>query len=115
MAKLLEEAKLPSTEPDQALWFQENHRGGTDLEHGELRKWTMEEFISTTISSEDSSWMTKTHLTPWVQWEILHPQLPILRITAHADQKLPLRPAGLAGYEKNTRRTAIQRVTAYPS
>ena len=59
VAKLLEEAKLPSTEPAQAMWFQEDHRGKTDLEHGELRKWTMEEFISTTISSEDSSWLTK--------------------------------------------------------
>ena len=95
VAKLLEEAKLPSTEPAQAMWFPKDCRGRTDVEQVELQKLTMEEFISTTISSEDSSWMTKTHLTPWVQWEILHPQLPILRITAHADQKLPLRPAGL--------------------
>ena len=96
VAKLLEEAKLPSAEPAQAMWFPKNHRGETNVKHDvELQKVTMEEFISTTISSEDSSWMTKTHLTPWVEWEILHPQLPILRITAHADQKLPLRPAGL--------------------
>ena len=96
VAKLLEEAKLPSTEPVQAMWFQKNATGRkTDLEQVELRKWTMEKFISTTISSEDGWWMTETHLTPWVQWEILHPQLPILRITAHADQLLPLAPAGM--------------------
>ena len=95
VAKLLEEAKLPSAEPAQAMWFQKNYRGRTDVEQVELQKLTMEEFISTTISFEHEWWMTETHLTPWVQWEILHPQLPILRITAHASQKLPLRPAGL--------------------
>ena len=40
--------------------------------------------------------MEKSHITPWVEWEILHPQLPILKISAHADQTLPLEPAGLA-------------------
>ena len=39
--------------------------------------------------------MSESHITPWVEWEILHPQLPILKITAHADQMLPLAPAGL--------------------
>ena len=39
--------------------------------------------------------MEKSHITPWVEWEILHPQLPILKISAHADQTLPLEPAGL--------------------
>ena len=71
-----------------------------------MQKLTMEEFISTTISSEDG-WpcssrprsicdiMEESHITPWVECEILHPQLPILKITAHADQTLPLAPAGL--------------------
>ena len=106
VAELLEEAKLPSTEPAQAPWFQKNATGRkTDLEQVELRKWTMEEFISTSISSEDG-WrcsgideeceiLKEFHVTPWVEWEILHPQLPILKITAHADQTLPLAPAGL--------------------
>ena len=30
------------------------------------------------------------HATPQVKWEIIHPQLPILKITAHASQTLPL-------------------------
>ena len=71
-----------------------------------MQKLTMEEFISTTISSKDK-WpcsskpdsickiLRESHITPWVEWEILHPQLPILKITAHADQTLPLAPAGL--------------------
>ena len=106
VAELLEEAKLPSTEPAQAPWFQKNPTRRTDLEAPEMQKLTMEEFISTTISSEDR-WscssdhrsrceiMQDSHITPWVEWEILHPQLPILKITAHADQTLPLAPAGL--------------------
>ena len=105
VAELLEEAKLPSAEPAQALWFGEDRKGTTDLRAPERKKLTMEEFISTIISSEDG-WscyehhskceiMEEPHITPWVEWEILHPQLPILKITAHADQTLPLAPAGL--------------------
>ena len=107
VAKLLEEAKLPSTEPAQAPWFPKNFTITTGpLREPEMQKLTMEEFISTTISSEDG-WrcssehrrrceiMEESHITPWVEWEILHPQLPILKITAHADQTLPLAPAGL--------------------
>ena len=106
VAELLEEAKLPSAEPAQAPWFQRNPTRNTDLGAPEMQKLTMEEFISTTISSEDGWFcssrprsicdiMEETHITPWVEWEILHPQLPILKITAHADQTLPLAPAGL--------------------
>ena len=108
VAKLLEEAKLPSAEPAQALWFQKNATRKTDLEQVELQKLTMEEFISTTISYDKDrrKWscggidgecqiMREFHVTPQVEWEILHPQLPILRITAHADQTLPLAPTGL--------------------
>ena len=61
-----------------------------------MQKLTMEEFISTTISYDDDEdrWscgekceiMEESHITPSVEWEILHPQLPILKITAHADQ-----------------------------
>ena len=105
VAKLLEEAKLPSTEPAKALWFEEDRKGKTDLEAPEMQKLTMEEFISTTISYDDDEdrWscgekceiMEESHITPSVEWEILHPQLPILKITAHADQVLPLAPVGL--------------------
>ena len=108
VAELLEEAKLPSTEPAQAPWFQKRSKGKTGLDKPEMQKLTMEEFISTTISSDPEDGlpcssehrsicdiMEESHITPWVEWEILHPQLPILKITAHADQVLPLAPAGL--------------------
>ena len=92
VAELLEEAKLPSAEPAKRPWFGEDRKGKTDLRESEMRKWTMEEFISTTISINN---LENFHITPWVEWEILHPQLPILKITAHADQLLPLVPAGV--------------------
>ena len=108
VAELLEEAKLPSTEPAQAPWFRKEPDGRTDLETPEMQKMTIEEFISTTIShDEEKGWfycrdkygkcemMQESRITPWVEWEILHPQLPILKITAHAEQTLPLEPAGL--------------------
>ena len=105
VAELLEEAKLPSAEPAQAPWFGKIRKGMTGLNLVELQKWTMEEFISTTISVERDGWcdrnsgrcviMREFHITPVVEWEILHPQLPILKITAHAEQTLPLAPAGM--------------------
>ena len=113
VAELLEEAKLPSAEPAQALWFGEDRKGKTDLEAPEMQKLTMEKFISSTISYDkdkggfscggqdgECEIMKGSHITPWVEWEILHPQLPILKITAHADQTLPLAPP--AGLEKNS-------------
>ena len=36
----------------------------------------------------------QTHDTPTVRWEILHPQLPILKVTVHTEQALPLTPPG---------------------
>ena len=109
VAELLEEAKLPSAEKAQAPWFGKNHRGRTDLTVTEMRKWTMEEFISTSISydREEGGWscyglhrekckiIEYYHVTPQVEWEILHPQLPILKITVHTYQNPPLAPAGL--------------------
>ena len=55
VAELLEEAKLPSTEPDQAPWFhlRTSARERASLYQVEMQKLTIEEFISTTISSED--------------------------------------------------------------
>ena len=116
VAELLEEAKLPSAEPTQYPWFQKNHEGRTDLKTPEMQKFTMEEFISTTISYDNDGlgWpcrgrriggnilehntceiMKEFHVTPQVEWEIMHPKLPILKITAHARQTLPLAPAGV--------------------
>ena len=139
VAKLMEEAKLPSTEPAQALWFQKNAtERRTDIESPKWQKLTVEEFISTTISydKDRGTWecggsdgecqiMEEFHATPWIEWEILHPQLPILKITAHADQTLPLAPAGLERISENDSikrneriRTDLQHVnesTAYPS
>ena len=114
VAELLEEAKLPSTEPAQAPWFRKEPGGRTDLETPEMQKLTIEEFISTTISFDEEKglfycrdkygkckMMRESRITPWVEWEILHPQLPILKITAHAEQRLPLEPAGLEKIPKD--------------
>ena len=53
VAELLEEAKLPSTEPAQAPWFRKWRDGRTDLETPEMQKMTIEEFISTPISLDE--------------------------------------------------------------
>ena len=121
VAELLDEAKLPSAEPAQEVWFGKDEKGKTALYVLEDRKWTMEEFISTTISHDErkvGEWcrpaggsylkhvaecgiIRNLHITPQVEWEILHPQLPIVKITAHARQTLPLAPAGMEKFSQD--------------
>ena len=125
VAELLDEAKLPSAEPAQEVWFGKDEKGKTDLWMLEDRKWTMEEFISTAISYDErkvGEWCSpigsgdrhrrqvakcgiikNLHITPQVEWEILHPQLPIVKITAHARQTLPLAPAGMEKFSQDDR------------
>ena len=118
VAKLLEEAKLPSAEPAQAPWFRKGDKGKTDLKAPEMQEWTMEKFISNSITVKTGDWKCRgssqrecdileiDHITPQVQWEFLHPQLPILKITAHAEQNLPLDLAGVdipSHYDTKTR------------
>ena len=83
----------------------EGKRGSSDLFLKQVSDWTIEEYISTTIragepieargnrESRESSDDIESHGNPKVEWEILHPQLPILKITAHASQALPLAPS----------------------
>ena len=71
----------------------------------QVSDWTIEEYISTTIRAGEpieargnqeargSRDDIESHGNPKVEWEILHPQLPILKITAHASQALPLAPS----------------------
>ena len=104
VAGLLEEAKSPSAIPAQRAWL-EGKRGSSDLFLKQVSDWTIEEYISTTIrtgepieargnrGSRESSDDINNHGNPKVEWEILHPQLPILKITAHASQALPLAPS----------------------
>ena len=102
VAALLEEAKLPTAEPATRPWAPDKDNAPTDrqgrLVEGSLteREWTMEEYIRMPVQpslDEREDRILQHHQAPDVQWEILHPQLPILKITAHAAQNLPLKPA----------------------
>ena len=96
VAALLEKAVRPGSEPKQREWWPKDHRehGQRLFRKAEPRDWTMEEYIRTTTSirgkDKPGSEEITRHATPQVEWEIIHPQLPILRITAHAQQTLPL-------------------------
>ena len=93
VAALLEEAKLPTVEPATIPGIPDKEDAPTDyrgdLIEGSLieREWTLEESIRMPLPTT-----TGHSSAPYIQWEILHPQLPILKITAHAGQKLPLKP-----------------------
>ena len=98
VAALMEKAVRPGSEPAQREWWPKDHREHRQYLFGEkpeLWDWTMEEYIRTTTSitgkdKPDASDI-RNHATPQVEWEIIHPQLPILKITAHADQRLPIK------------------------
>ena len=103
--KLMEEAMLPDAEPFPRLWWREAKTEGGMVDYYpyfEDRDWTLGEFIRTTDSSiMDGRGSFKRKgmsygesfdgsKTPRVDWEIIHPELPIIRVTAHARHKLPL-------------------------
>ena len=98
VAALLEKAVRPGgSEPTQREWWPKDHREHRQYLFGEKPEpwdWTMEEYIRTTTSvtgkDKPDSWEITSHATPQVEWEIIHPELPILKITAHAQQTLPL-------------------------
>ena len=105
VAKLVEEAQLPGVEPAQRAWWKEDA-----LPHEwqqafltEPRDWTLEEFLSVSVNADSVIDTRKIeleginyHITPQVEWEILHPQLPIVRVTIHSEHGLPLLPNGIS-------------------
>ena len=101
VAALLEEAKTPTAEPATRPWIPDKEDAPIDRYSGSLvkgslieRELTMEEYIRMPVhpKQEKPDYTLQNHQAPEIQWEILHPQLPILKITAHASQHLPLKP-----------------------
>ena len=100
VTKLLEEAKLPSAEPyPRDWWTQKESQSGKiyiDEDSFAPRDWTLDEYIRTGVEypgPEADSFkhsQVEFHNIPQVTWEFLDPKLPILRVTAHAQQRLPL-------------------------
>ena len=102
VTKLLEEAKLPSTEPYPRDWWteKESQPGRIDEDSFAPRDWTLNEYIRTGVEypgpkgSSFKHWQVEFHNIPQITWEFLDPELPILRVTAHAQQRLPLMNPG---------------------
>ena len=119
VAKLIEEAQHPGVEPAQRAWW--TKPGLPERESSlDLRDWTLEEYLSTAVNTDDPVDSGRrqsieersrksgayTHIMPQVNWEILHPKLPIVRVTVHSEHALPLTPAGvdsLAQYARDQR------------
>ena len=104
---LLEEAKVPGVTPHPQSWWKEGttYDWYDDEDNLEDRDWTLEEFTANTVSFMEGDRLraVEDHRTPRVEWEILHPQLPILRVTVHTDQLLPLAQVAQDGARLNTR------------
>ena len=104
VTKLLEEAKLPSAEPyPRDWWTQEKSQSAAGKTYTYVEKdsfvprdWTLNEYIRTGVqypgpqSSSFEHRQVEFHNIPQITWEFLDPELPILRVTAHAQQRLPL-------------------------
>ena len=99
VAKLLEEAKLPSAEAYPRDWWTQQEPYGEKYIRPESfapREWTLDEYIRTGVQyggPENDRFeyeQVEFHNIPQVTWEFLDPKLPILRVTAHAEQRLPM-------------------------
>ena len=100
VVKLLEEAKLPSAEPYPRDWWtqKEYQPGRIYIEEDSFapRDWTLDEYIRTGVqypgpeARSFKHWQVEFHNIPQITWEFLDPELPILHVTAHAQQRLPL-------------------------
>ena len=100
VTKLLEEAKLPSAEAYPRDWWtqKESQWGRTYIKSDSFtpRDWTLNEYIRTGVeypgpkARSFKHSQVEFHNIPRITWEFLDPELPILRVTAHAQQRLPL-------------------------
>ena len=112
VAKAMTQAKYPATEPLELIW----HRGDpirnqpTPNDRWESTNWRLEDYLRTTVGRFNDArsdqklfpkpfeakgggigrYMAKTYLEPIIQWEFVHPELPILKITAQNATMLPL-------------------------
>ena len=99
VAALLEEAKIPTAEPATRPWTPDKEDAPINIYRREIdtailteREWTMEEYIRMPVQPnlQGEDHIFQRYQAPYVEWEFLHTQLPILKITAHANQNLPL-------------------------
>ena len=113
VAKAMTQAKYPATKPLELIW----QRGITPGEawdpanDWEWTDWKLDGYLRTAVSrvqwrkerprnfsqdhlpakgKEVGKYLTNTYQEPIIQWEFLHPELPILRITAENSTVLPL-------------------------
>ena len=116
VARLIEEARAPGAEPTQRAWWNTETLEWKHRDRPlELREWTIEEFLSVSVHSHKEIRIRRgaeefrginMHITPQVEWEIIHPQLPIIRVTVHSSHALPLNPAGTGQKASYSLRTA---------
>ena len=121
VTKLLEEAKLSSAEPYPRDWWTQGEypsgRKYIEMDSFAPRDWTLDEYIRTGTeypgpkTRSFKHWQVEFHSIPQVTWEFLDPKLPILRVTAHAEQRLPLTDP--ASYEPPKPSEAMNRITRY--
>ena len=122
MTKLLEEAKLSSAEPYPRDWWTQGEYSGRkymEMDSFAPRDWTLDEYIRTGVEYPGPEavsfkhWQVEFHSIPQITWEFLDPKLPILRVTAHAEQRLPLTdPASYEPPNRN-RYSGNEHITRY--
>ena len=117
IAKAMTDAKHPATEPLELIWNTGNPRGEpveTDA-HWAWTNWKLDDYLRTAVSRFNEAksgkewfpqpltdkgryigrYLTETYHEPIIQWEFVHPELPILKITAENSTVLPLTVGGI--------------------
>ena len=114
IANMMKDAAYPTTElmpltwQTGGWWYDRGDPGRSVIEYN----WKLDEYLRTAVSrynkDTESIWFRdpyqkyampggfhKYYITPHIEWEFVHPKLPIIRVTAQNSKVLPLTLPGL--------------------
>ena len=107
VTQVLEDAKYPATRRMPNFW-DEPRKKGKGWEEIPTKDWDLEAYLRTPVDLKQNEWpwwsrymIRGTHRLPHTYWELVHPRLPIIKITSYSSTVLPLTvdPQEAAGNE----------------
>ena len=92
VGNMLQEAKLPEAEP-YALTIKTTNFGVSETVNADLSNYLRVAILASRLDYDDRG--RSTYSAPRTQWEIIHPELPIIKVTTYLETYLPLVKPGL--------------------
>ena len=122
VAEVLEEATYPAVHSHPLIWRDKKKYSPSKHEakrEWKEKEWKLDSYLRTTIQGVNGLPISRSDLvafdgtfekparyktpypyeTPRIEWEILHPKLPIIRVTSHVNTILPLAVPGTPDQE----------------